>query len=332
MNIFAGLKTDTEQSKGLIYSIALTALILVVELVAGFMTNSLALLSDAVHVMTDLFSLALALFALMLSAFPASDTRTYGWHRSEVFAALINGLTLVVISGFIVFEAVKRFINPEPVESVGMLAAAVFGLVINIMVVQKLGGHDHHDLNMRSAFLHVIGDALISAGVIIGAVIIYFTGWYMVDPILSMVFSVVILRGALKILYKSAHILLEGVPEGILLQDVVDEIKSVEHVLDVHRLHLWSICSNISALSAHILIEDDPNASHAKIIDDINCKLLSCFHINHATLQLEVGGCRDNGLVCDITHCRRRTSHDHEHEGHEGHEHEEHEGMHAHTH
>ncbi|HLB25789.1 MAG TPA: cation diffusion facilitator family transporter [Nitrospirota bacterium] len=327
MKILAGLKTDTEQSRSLMFSIALTGFIFIVEVVGGFMTNSLALLSDAAHVLADLVALGLALFAIMLSGLPSSDTRTYGWHRSEVFAALINGATLIVISGVILYEAVLRIMDPEPVKSVGMLVVAAFGLVINILVVHRLRGHDHHDINMRSAFLHVLGDALISVGVIAGAAVMYFTGWYMVDPALSIVFSFVILRGALKVLYEAAHILLEGVPKGLNIQDVVEEIKKVEHVVDVHRMHVWSICSSISALSAHILIEKDYSGDRSKIINDINCKLVSCFHINHTTLQLEKGACEFNNLVCDVTHCDRRRTHAHAH-----HEHSHADTVHAHSH
>lgn len=331
MKILSGFKAGSEESRGLLFSIALTALTLVVEVVAGFLTNSLALLSDAAHVLADLISLGLALFAIILAGLPSTDTRTYGWHRTEVFAAAINGVTLIVISGVIMYEAVHRLITPEPVGSVGMLAAAAFGLVINVMVVHRLRGHDHHDLNMRSAFLHVVGDALLSVGVIIGAVVIYFTGWYMVDPILSVIFSIVILQGAVKVLYDAAHILLEGVPKGVAIQDVVDEIKKCKHVTDVHRIHLWSICSNISALSAHVMIDPDYHGERRKIIDDINCRLMSCFQINHSTLQLEKGQCAYNELVCSVTHCDRRRPHVHEHAHEHGHEHE-HEPEHAHSH
>ncbi|MHB8173753.1 MAG: cation diffusion facilitator family transporter, partial [Nitrospirota bacterium] len=319
MKLFAGLKADTDQSRNLLFSLALTGLILLVEVVAGFLTNSLALLSDAVHVLTDMVSLGLAFFAILLSALPATDTRTYGWHRTEVFAALINGVTLVVISGVIIFEAVHRISAPQPVKSVGMLAAASFGLVMNLFVVHRLHGHDEHDLNIRSAFLHVVGDVLISVGVIVGAVIIYYTDWYLVDPILSVVFSLVILRGAVNVLYEASHILLEGVPKGLDINAVVDEIKKTAHVVDVHRLHVWSICPSISALSAHIMIDSGYQGERKKIIDDINCRLISCFQINHSTLQLEKGACEFNNLVCDLVHCERRLAHIHPH----GHAHEE---------
>ena len=334
MTIKEAFKANTEESKSLVYSIALTGVIFVVELVVGFWSNSLALLSDAVHVFTDLVSLGLALFAIFLSALPATDTRTYGWHRSEVFAALINGVTLIVISGLILYEAYIRIMQPEPVKSVGMLAAAVLGLVVNVAVVHRLKGHGHHDLNLHSAFLHVVGDALISVGVIAGAVIIYFTGWYMVDPLLSVIFSLVILGGAGRVLYDAAHILLEGAPKGLNINDVVNEIKKVEFVKDVHRMHVWSICSNITALSAHVLLDDDFKGDRKRIIDDINCRLVSCYHINHTTLQLEMGECEFANLVCDIAHCERRVpAHGHGHE--HGHDHDhahEHEDEHEHVH
>ena len=322
MKLFDVLKADSEESKSLIYAMALTLLVLIVEAAGGFLSNSLALLSDAAHVLADLVSLGLALLAIMLSALPSSDTRTYGWHRSEVFAALINGLTLIGISGLIVYEAVHRLTAPEPVHSVGMLVAAAFGLLVNLFVVKRLHAHDHHDLNMRSAFLHVLGDVLISAGVIAGAIAIYFTGWTLVDPILSIIFSLVILRGAGVVLYDSAHILLEGVPKGMSVQRVVDEIKSRPYVVDVHRVHVWSICSNITALSAHVLIEPTYEGDRKVILDDISCRLSSCFNINHATLQLEKGECEYTSMVCDVTHCERRTvSHAHAGHDHAGHRH-----------
>ncbi len=317
------LKFDSAEAKSLVFSIALTGFIFVVELAGGFLTNSLALLSDAAHVFADLVSLGLALLAIILAGLPASDTRTYGWHRTEVFAALINGVTLVAISGLILYEAVGRIVSPEPVKSVGMLAVAAFGLGVNLLVVHKLKGHGEHDLNMRSAFLHVLGDALISVGVIIGGVTIYFTGWYVVDPVLSIVFSFVILWGAIKVLYESAHILLEGVPRGMDINRVVDEIRKVEHVVGVHRIHVWSICSNISAMSAHVMIDPDYKGKRSKIIDDINCMLVSCFHINHTTLQLEKGECGLDKLVCDIEHCALPGAdvHGHAHAHEHGHAH-----------
>ena len=328
MDIFGRLKAGSGEAKSLVFAIALTAFILVVEAIGGFMTNSLALLTDAAHVLADLVSLALALLAIILASYPATDTRTYGWHRSEVFAALINGVTLIVISGVILYEAVNRLMAPEPVKSVGMLVVAAFGLVVNLIVVNRLHGHGGHDLNMRSAFLHVLGDVLLSVGVIIGGVIIYFTGWFMVDPILSVIFSFVILRGSVVVMYDAAHILLEGVPKGMDLQAVVDEIKKVDHVVDVHRMHVWSICSNITALSAHIMIAPDYHGERKRIINDINCRLVSCFHINHSTLQLEKGQCEFTSLVCDVTHCElpRRGGHGHAHDHDHEHEHE-----HAHT-
>ena len=320
MNILTSLKADSQQSKSLLFAIALTAIILVVEVAGGFLTNSLALLSDAAHVLTDLVSLFLALLAIVLASYPATDTRTYGWHRSEVFVAFINGATLIAISAGILYEAALRIMTPEPVGSIGMLAAAGFGLVVNLFVVHKLQGHGEHDLNMRSAFLHVVGDVLISLGVIIGAVIIYYTGWLMVDPILSIIFSLVILRGAGLVLYDASHILLEGAPKGMDINKVVGEIKKVEHVVDVHRVHLWSICSNISAISAHILIDPDYHGERKRIINDINCMLVSDFHITHSTLQLEKGQCEFNNLVCDIAHTERaKGAHAHGHA--HGHEH-----------
>jgi cobalt-zinc-cadmium efflux system protein len=332
MTILSGFRLNSEQSKSLAISIVLTGLIFIVEVAGGFLTNSLALLSDAAHVLADFVSLALALLAIMLAAFPATDTRTYGWHRSEVFAALINGVTLIAISGVILYEAYGRLMEPEEVRSIPMLVVAAFGLVVNLIVIFKLKGHGEHDLNMRSAFLHVLGDALVSVGVIAGGITMHLTGWYLVDPILSIIFSVVILKGAVRVLYESAHILLEGTPRGMEVSDVSSEIKKAEHVRDVHRLHVWSICSNITALSAHVLIDEGFEGRRKEIIKDINCRLVSRFHIHHTTLQLERTPCEGEALVCSLSHCDPASGECayNSEDGHGNHEHHGHHHGHAH--
>ena len=178
------------------FAVILTACIFLMELIGGLWSNSLALLSDSAHVFMDLFALALSWFALYISSFPPSDTRTYGWHRSEVFASFINGISLFVVSGVIFYEAYERIISPPHVKSTGLRVVASIGLVANIIVAAKLKEHSHDDLNVRSAFIHVLGDALASVGVIIGGVIIYFTGLFVVDPIISVLIGLILIVGS----------------------------------------------------------------------------------------------------------------------------------------
>src|SRR5512136_3126897 len=248
------------------YAIILTALTLVAEVIGGIWTNSLALLSDAAHVFLDVFALVLSLVAIKLAAYPASDTRTFGWHRMEVFASFINGVSVFLIAIGIFYEAWGRLFQPEEVKSVPMFVIAAVGLVMNLVAAGALHQHSHDDLNVRSAFLHVIGDAAISVGVIAAGIAIYFTGWVILDPIISIVIGCTIFWGAWRILRESTHILLEGTPRGLNTAEVVSAIREVEGVHEVHHFNLWSICSHILALSAHIDIEPEYKENQASVL------------------------------------------------------------------
>ncbi|MEE8168391.1 MAG: cation diffusion facilitator family transporter [Candidatus Hydrothermarchaeales archaeon] len=274
--------------------IILTAFILVAEVFGGIISNSLALLSDAAHVFSDLFALSISWFALKLAAKPPSAARTFGYHRAEVFAAVINGSALVIISLFIFKEAYERILTPLPVKSAQMLAIAVIGLIVNLFVVFKLRKHAQTDLNIRSAFFHALGDAIASIGVIIGAVIIMLTGYYAADSIISIFIGVIILAGSFRILKDSTHILLEGTPPHIDMNKVSEAIASIVGVKGVHDLHVWSICSHINAASAHIIVED----VRMKDIDEMSKEIknkMSSFDISHTTFQFE---CE----TCEVTH------------------------------
>ena len=214
---------DRGITRGFIVAIGLTAVTLVAELIGGFWTNSLALLSDAAHVFMDLFALVLSLAAIHLAKFPASDTRTYGWHRAEILASLINGATLLLIAFGILSEAWDRMLHPEAVKSKEMFIIASIGLIMNLIAAGRLHGHAHDDLNVRSAFLHVLGDAIASVGVIIGGVIMLYTEWFVLDALISMVIVLIIGWGAIRILREAGHILLEGVPAHIDVNEVVEQ-------------------------------------------------------------------------------------------------------------
>jgi len=306
------------------YAILLTTLTLVAEVAGGIWTNSLALLSDAAHVFLDLFALFLSLAAIKLSAFPASDTRTFGWHRMEVFASFINGASVFLIALGIMYEAWGRLLHPEEVNSLPMFIIAAVGLAMNLVAASALHQHSHDDLNVRSAFLHVIGDAAASVGVIIGGVVIYFTHMYILDAIISIGIGFVILWGAWRVLRESAHILLEGAPRGMTTGDVASAIRTVPGVNNVHHLNIWTICSHILAMSAHVDIKPESKTNQAGVLRDIEVLLLQRYHISHTTLQVECTMCIATPVLKDLHHRPRKAHHDlgHDHSHDQGHSHD----------
>ncbi|HWI40967.1 MAG TPA: cation diffusion facilitator family transporter [Verrucomicrobiae bacterium] len=295
------------------WAILLTSLTLVAEVVGGIWTNSLALLSDAAHVFLDLFALVLSLAAIKLSSYPASDTRTFGWHRTEVFASFINGATVFLMALGILYEAWQRLVVPQEVRTLPMFVIALIGLVMNLVSAGALHQHSHDDLNVHSAFLHVIGDAASSVGVILGGVIMYFTRWYVLDAILSVCIGLVITWGSWRVLRQSTHILLEGVPVGMSTTEVAEAIREVEGVHDVHRLNIWTICSHIQALSAHVDIEPEYKGSQVVVLREIEDLLLERYHISHTTLQAECTMCFEEPVIKTLRHRPRRGAHPHPH-------------------
>jgi cobalt-zinc-cadmium efflux system protein len=307
---------DQGITRGFIIAIGLTAVTLVAELVGGFWTNSLALLSDAAHVFMDLFALVLSLAAIHLARFPSSDTRTYGWHRAEIFASLINGTTLLLIAFGILGEAWGRLLQPEAVKSKEMFIIATIGLVMNLIAASRLHGHSHDDLNVRSAFLHVLGDAIASVGVIIGGIIMLYTEWFVLDALISMIIVLIISWGAIRILREASHILLEGVPKHIDMKELVDKMRATEGVKDIHHLHVWSICSHITALSAHIDIEPDYRLRQGEIIGTLELLLDHDYHITHTTLQGECSSCLTGPVIQQLKHRPRKAANGHKHHSH----------------
>jgi len=293
----------------LVLSIALTAVIFLTELVGGYLTNSLALISDAAHVFMDVFALALSWFAIYISEMPPSETRTWGLHRVEVFVAFINSFILFVLIMFIFYEAYHRFTDPEPVKSVGVMVVATVGLVVNFVVALWLRHFAESDMNIRSAFIHVVGDAAASVGVIIGAVVIYYTGWFPIDPLMSVGIGLIIIYGAFGIMKDSSHVLLEGVPREIDFNKVMEDIKSAGGVSGVHSLHIWSICHNVHALSAHLDIVPTERWRMGAIFDEINEKLADDYHIFYTTLQAECSGCNPDDLFGKVVHKERNHNH-----------------------
>jgi cobalt-zinc-cadmium efflux system protein len=285
--------------KRLIWSIVVTLIVFAGEIVGGFVSNSLALLSDAGHVFTDVFALVLSLIAALIMDRPSDFRATYGYQRIGLLAALINGCSLVGISIFIFIETYKRFSSPPEVNSGLMLIVAVAGLVGNLVMAWILGG-GHKDLNVRSAWLHVIGDTLSSGGVIIAALIIRFTGWWIVDPLVSGIVGIIIIVGGFRVIKEALWVFLELSPLGFHADEISKAICGMENVMGVHDVHVWSIGHGIPAFSAHVLIGDRKISETDGIRRLIEEKLTS-LGIKHTVLQMECAECDANGLYCQIT-------------------------------
>jgi len=283
-------------------AVIITVGILVMEVIGAVWTGSLALLSDAAHVFLDVFALGLSLVALQLAVRPATETRTYGWHRAEVFAAFINGLTLLVVAGWIFHEAYQRLQEPREIKALGMLTVAAIGLVANAVVAWQLRGHHQRDLNLRSAFFHVVGDLLASVAVVTGGVFIYLWDLHWLDPVLGVLIALLILVGALRVTWESSHILLEGVPKGLKLRDLEEAIRSLPGVANIHHLHVWNICSNVVVLSSHVLVDRAAGYSYDQIIHAIQDRLRDRFQIEDVTLQLDEEEHEGDALVEALHH------------------------------
>ncbi len=290
--------TEGKIENRFVLALALTGLILVAEVVGGLWTGSLALLSDAAHVFMDMLALALSYGAIRLAALPASDRHTYGFHRMKVIAAFINGATLLLIAFEIFREAWTRFQNPEPILAGPMLVVAVIGLIVNLVVVFVLSGHDHEDLNTRAAFLHVLGDTLSSVGVIVAGAVILFTGWLWVDPLVSVLIGLVILSGAGRVLKQTIHILNEGAPEGINVAELGQAMRQVSGVAEVHDLHVWTVSPGYVALSAHVVLADQALSQTQPVMDELKEIIAHQAGIEHTTIQFECRNCGQGPVVC----------------------------------
>lgn len=295
-------------------TLAFTAL----EVFAGLRAHSLALLSDAGHNFTDAFALLLAAVGLYFQGRPADQTRTFGYHRAGVLAAFINALTLIGISVFIVWEAIQRLLRPQAVDDIIMVWISILALVLNGGIMLALRQSQKGDLNIRAAFVHMLGDALGAVAILAGALIIRYTGWLPVDPLLSIALAVLIVITAWGITRESLNILLEGLPHGLKLEEVTSAMSRVEGVLDVHDLHIWSIGSHTHALSSHVLIEDMPHSASDAILKRINLVLCD-FGICHSTIQFEHVPCVVSDQGCRIERQQPAPAHSHSHSGHHHH-------------
>lgn len=286
------------------WSLVVTVAFVVVQVIAGIKSGSLALLSDAGHNFTDALALGLAAFGFWLQSKPANDVKTYGYHRAGVLAAFINALSLLLLAGFIFYESYHRLLAPQAVEEWIMLWIAGLGLLVNLAIMFGLRRQKETDINIRAAWAHMLGDALGSVAIIAGAGVIYYTDWFWIDPVLSILIGLLIVYTAWDIVKESLNILLEGLPSGLALADVTNAMKDANGVLDIHDLHIWTLGSNVHALSCHVLIEDQPHSSSDSILRRINAVLHDRFGIHHTTIQFEHAPCATSESGCCLAETR----------------------------
>lgn len=292
-----------KNQKILLMSFIIITLYMIVEAIGGYVTNSLALLSDAGHMLSDSISLAIALIAFKLAEKVASHGRTYGYKRFEILAAVINGVTLIIIALYIFYEAIKRFQSPPEVATTGMLIISTIGLIVNIIVayIMMKGADTEDNLNMRGAYLHVISDMLGSVGAIVAGLLILFFGWGWADPAASVVVAILVLRSGFKVTMASVHILMEGTPKDVEIDELVTLLSKPEQVSSVHDLHVWTITSGLNALSCHLVVPENMTiAESTKLLADIEHQLAHK-DIHHVTIQLEASSQQHGDeLLCNM--------------------------------
>lgn len=320
------LPSEIRHEKPLWWALGLTTSYLVVEVIGAFWTNSLALLSDAAHMATDAIGLMIALTAVRLSRRPPDAKRTYGYARLEALGAVANGLLLFGVGIYILFEAAQRFREPQEIASTAMMWVAAFGLVVNLIAMRLLSAGSGESLNVKGAYLEVWSDMLGSVAVIAGGLIIHFTGWTLVDPILAVLIGLWVLPRTWVLLRDALNVLLEGVPKGVVLPDIEQALSGHAGVAGIHDLHVWALASSTPALTVHVVMEEGQSA------DVLRRQLADLLHerfdIDHVTLQVEVDHCGDD---CGG---KKAGGDDHDHDdGHEGHAHgPDHQGHHGHVH
>ena len=292
--------TSKQTLSRLALSLGLTLAFVAFEAVAGVMSNSLALLTDAAHNVTDVIALGLSWYAVRLATRPSNARKTYGYHRAGILAALINATTLAIISLVIFYEAWQRLLAPPEVQSGILIGVGLVAFFINLGTALLVKKGSEHDLNLRAAFVHLMGDVLSTVGAVIAGVIIYFTGANWLDALVSLLIGGLILWNAWGILRETVDILLEATPRDVDMPAMIADLTKINGVLGVHDLHVWSISSNLRTMSAHILTDDISISSGATIQAQVNEVLAHQYNIAHATLQLECSGCAPDMLYCDI--------------------------------
>lgn len=287
-------------ARRLLIALCITLAFVVFEIGAGLYANSLALLSDALHNVTDVIALALSWYALRVALRPANASKTFGYHRVGIVVALLNAVTLIFISFYIIYEAIERFMHPVPVQDTVLIVVSLIAFFVNAGTALLVLRGSENDLNQRSAFLHLAGDAVATLGAFLAGIGIFLTGWDWLDPLASIFIAVLILWSVGGIVREALDILLEATPRDVDVNALVNAMQSVRGVRGVHDLHVWSITQNLRALSAHILTDDVPISQGAQVQRDINALLHKQYGIAHATLQLECSGCEPDALYCEM--------------------------------
>jgi len=289
-------QTYSLNQRNLVIALLITAIVMIAEIIGGLMANSLALLSDAGHMLTDILALGLSLVAMRFAQKPPTPSKTFGFHRLEILAAFFNGMLLFFISFYIFYEAYHRLLHPKEIKGLFMLVVACIGLIANGIGIILLKKSAHTSLNVKSAFFHIVGDTISSGGVIVGGLLILYTGWYLVDPLIGIFIGILILKGAYALIMESIDIFLEATPKDINVEEMLDELRKIKGVKDIHHLHLWTITSGINAMSAHVLIDDLLISSSAYILKEIKSLLHNKYRIHHSTIQFENESCGDDLL------------------------------------
>ena len=303
-----------QTTRRLSLSLFLTLAFVIIEAGAGIFANSLALLTDAAHNLTDVIALALTWFAVRMTSQPPNARKTYGYHRAGILVALVNSTTLVLISLGIFYEAYRRFMSPPEVDSGVLIGVGLIAVVINLVTALLIHRGSEHDLSLRSAFVHLMGDVISTVGAVVAGVIIYFTGANWLDPFISVLIGFLILYNAWGILRDAVDILLEATPRDVNIKEMVKDIVAVEGVLGIHDIHVWSLTQSLRTMSAHILTDDLHISAGGNIQRRISEILRHRYNISHATLQLECVDCFPEGLYCDLngnTHVDHGHSHAH---------------------
>ena len=292
---------SSSTTRRLAISIGLTAAFVVVEVAAGLFANSLALLTDAVHNVTDVLALALTWWALRAATWPAYSGKTYGYHRAGILVALVNATVLAIIALAIFYDAYRRLLAPPEVKADVLIGVGVVAIIVNLVTARLVKRGSEHDLNLRSAYVHLLSDVLSTIGAVAAGIVIRFTGLNWLDPLAGILIGLLILWNAWGILHEAINILMEATPSDVDVDAMLSDILNVEGVCGVHDLHIWSITRGMRTLSAHILTNDIPISEGTKIQASVSETLYHKYGIAHATLQLECEGCIPANLYCDIT-------------------------------
>lgn len=286
------------EGKKLFWTVLLNLSITIAEFVGGVFSNSLALISDAFHNLGDTFAILITWITVKISNRPSDTAHTFGYRRIQILAALFNSVTLIAISIYLLFEAYERFMNPQPIKSLVMLIVASIGLLANLISVLLLQNHQKENINIKAAYLHLIGDTLSSVAVIVGGILIYFYSIYWIDPLITVLISVYIIKETYQVLYRTYKILMQSTPPGIEISEVVEVLLTLPEVSGVHHVHIWNLTDSEMHFEAHLDLEEDlPVSKGSQVIDHAQDLLIKEFGIKHITIQLEFNRCDDKEII-----------------------------------